>query len=465
MVLPCIKKYIVTLLFLISIINCSKNKIFQLTENANIEGRNIFINIENFKQKKENENMVKVNDREDIVIAYIVYPYIDSNEGLLEFTGVANDNIGIKKIEVKNNSNSYQSVNGTNVWNVSIPIKLGKNEITFKLISKDSHTYFKKINIHYLWKKMKYFPLFNMRMFYSNVVLDDDKIYVLGGVSMLNDRTAYYLYKNALLMKQGLPEVPDNIYNSCVGKYNNQFFLITGGNNENLSDALNKIFIYKKNDSIWENIDTPIIDHGLSFARSFAGCVQYNNKLYIYGGIDIDKNPSDDLWSFDLTNNNYDETNWNKESDIGQFLFNSPLVVSDNQLLIMGGSTDINTLTSDRNIYQYNLITKNITIKNKLIYNRSNYKAFKIGGKVYIFGGAITTNTENGLQKMMVKKTEVYDIQNNTIKELREMPEGLSTMGAVSDGEKIYVVNSLNEQYITSAYIYIYYPLLDDLNN
>ncbi len=145
-------------------------------------------------------------------------------------------------------------------------------------------------------------------------------------------------------------------------------------------------------------------------------------------------------------------------------LQNAPIIENNDILWIFGGYKNIDQYISDKNIYSYHTLTKEFSSSIKMHYDRANHKAFKIDDKVYILGGVKFNSTSDGVETLSIKKIEVFNLKSKTISEIREMPEGLSSMGAVSVGEKIYVMNALNEIDIPTPYRYIYYPLLDNSN-
>jgi N-acetylneuraminic acid mutarotase len=76
---------------------------------------------------------------------------------------------------------------------------------------------------------------------------------------------------------------------------------------------------------------------------------------------------------------------------------------------------------------------------------RLEASAVTVGGKMYVFGG-YGVDTPNWLA---TKETDAYDPATNTWTRLADMPEGLTHIGAATDGRYIYAAGGYVSNYVT----------------
>ena len=109
----------------------------------------------------------------------------------------------------------------------------------------------------------------------------ENSVYVLGGTS--SNKTSEMLESGSKTWIEG-PEIPDGIVHSCGVRFNQNEFMLIGGFNEQ-SLASRRILIYNTETNIWRNFSKE-----LEIGRSKHACIISDNNLLVIGGSDIDGN-------------------------------------------------------------------------------------------------------------------------------------------------------------------------------
>ncbi len=126
---------------------------------------------------------------------------------------------------------------------------------------------------------------------------------------------------------------------------------------------------------------------------------------------------------------------WEKRLPMPGHLYAFDAVTIDNKIYAVGGRGSKEGYY--RNFYQYDMEKDQWEIKKELIFNRDNHAVIALGGKIYVFGGNDNPN-----------KTEVYDTQNDSWKELADMPtprQHINYSAAAVNG-KIYVIGGIEKR-------------------
>ena len=302
-------------------------------------------------------------------------------------------------------------------------------------------------NLQYKYINNSYNPSARNGASYWNI--GDRFLYLFGGAennNIYND-FQYYDLKIKKWIKLDKIDLPEPRFGATFFKYkdrlNKDFLVIMGGfSNDNVT--LNDMWIYDLIKNEWSKVSLPD-DLKIGAYATFG---LYNNEIYIFGGIILEKNRpllNEKFYQYDFINNKLKIIEVNKSP---KFRFNSNHWIYKNYLYISDGLA----IDNDNNVYQLNnfwrfnfdtslwqeikLSSKNYLPKNSgLIYNHNEF--------IYILGGIDYNNQiHNYILRINLLDHSYKKIEINSDEfEVRSD----SCIWQLSD--KIYVFGGLGEEY------------------
>lgn len=458
-----IKCIYTTLLSILSIflLSCSNNTLYDTVLEGDGVNRKLSIEITSPSDKSSVSSKDQINTQTGIVKSNIT----------IRVEGTIYDAIGIKRVELQSNNNP--PISGTlrgSWWDAEVPVNLGKNTITARVISTSGAVKEDLINVYFVWKILKQYNMtdeFQKMAGSANVVYYDGYFYIMGGnqVHDLTKRT--YRYHPHTNTDEDLTPLSTKIAASAIGVHSasNTITLISGLQHDSKDPFLESYTAH----IITENLDISNITNpwnetnitteespGEYYGRAAAASGQIGNIVYIFGGIDTLGDRSDEIWAYNL-----DTGIPSKVMSTGVKLTYADAVVYDNKLWIFGGvdDSDSNNLQFSSSVYVYNPADNSfINLGPILKYKRYGLKAVLMGDKVYLMGGKL----DNGYITDIV---EQFNLTTLTSICKSPLPEPMIYLGAATDGEDIYIFSGMGESLLPFANRYIYDPKSDDNTN
>ena len=201
--------------------------------------------------------------------------------------------------------------------------------------------------------------------------------------------------------------------------YLNPYFVLFGGNfNPNLSNDIWVIDVNNKNDNYqWIKINYINDKNNIPVERLYHSSEvcnfgKYKNKLIIFGGRDSKNNPLNDLWAFEIKENNGEWTKLlpnNEKEDNNKSLtprINHTMLFYENILIILGGRS---STSSPVPIEAFDIENNQCFQFKKLTMNR--HTSFIFENDIYFFGGF---NLKNPIPMGDLYKASVDNIFNNS---------------------------------------------------
>lgn len=240
---------------------------------------------------------------------------------------------------------------------------------------------------------------------YSNFALVGNKIYVMGGQLLEEDKNfsdvyVYDIEKNIWDTAASMPESCSGASTVAIGDL---IYVIDGY----FTNSKRLIQIYNTKTNSWSTKAIPTSVQ----QQAHASCHVYNGKIYIIGG---------EYWTTKTTSLNtvniYDpsENFWSTGKEMPVKPSGSASVIKEDKIYIMGGTyyPSNGELSRLKDVYIYD-ITKNIWSKGTdLSSERGGGTAVLINDKIYIFGGVLgktwePTNTVEFLE-LNPKENKLY---------------------------------------------------------
>lgn len=119
----------------------------------------------------------------------------------------------------------------------------------------------------------------------------DNYIYFFGGKMGAPPTDAAYRFNLTKKRFETLEPIPSTLSDTCSLIIGDEIWLVGGQDTEN--SRINKIFIYNTQENSWESLEIP-------FYRSNGGAIEFDRKIFYFGGIDQSNNTSGDIITFDL---------------------------------------------------------------------------------------------------------------------------------------------------------------------
>jgi N-acetylneuraminic acid mutarotase len=182
----------------------------------------------------------------------------------------------------------------------------------------------------------------------------------------------------------------------------------------------NSVEIYDANSDSWDYKGVPPVPENLNHAAA----ATFKGKVYVVGGYLDDKIPSNKLFIYDSSNNQWHE---GKNMPTARAALTAQFV--DGILYAIGGTTD-GPLTSNE---AYDPTTDTWTEKAPMPTERQHMASSVVDGKIYVIGGRHTGKSSN------IDNNEVFDPILNSWSSLAPMPTARGGIAAATVNSEIYV--------------------------
>jgi N-acetylneuraminic acid mutarotase len=165
--------------------------------------------------------------------------------------------------------------------------------------------------------------------------------------------------------------------------------------------------------------------------RDHAAAAAYNGKLYVVGGYDNMRNPSNKLFIYDLATNKWQE---GKSMPTARGALTAEFI--NGTLYAIGGNSTLPLNSNEAYSPQNNTWLQKAPMPTA----RHHHASAVVDGKLYLFGGRQLDNSTKSFI-ITLDKNEMYDSQKNTWVTLEPMPSKRGGLAATnsSDGQ-IYVI-------------------------
>lgn len=185
---------------------------------------------------------------------------------------------------------------------------------------------------------------------------DSNKCLLIGGSCLGIDNTHIYeLDLHTLTWTVRKEERPDELesideHTACL---HNENIYIFGGNTHGFKS--NKMFVFNTSSNRWTTLQTK----NTPPERSSHSAVIKDNKMYVFGGKDIDNNKLSDFWEFDIPTNTWTQIIYEEhEGPISRSGHSTGIF--KNFIIIYGGIHELTQELSD--MYLYDLTRKSWTL-------------------------------------------------------------------------------------------------------
>lgn len=167
----------------------------------------------------------------------------------------------------------------------------------------------------------------------------------------------------------------------------------------------------------------------------------YDDKLFIYSGLSLERVFLTDLWYLDLYNH--------KWSKIQQFQYKGRRVAGNvlvnNRWYIIGGDTT-DECRGDESFFYINMLDYSVKQLDDLPFGNVCQSVCEINGKIYCYGG---------IGSRQVNELHMYDIESNTWNTLTPNKICLSSFACIAWKEKMFIFGGYDGfDYQNDTYIY-----------
>lgn len=299
-----------------------------------------------------------------------------------------------------------------------------------------------------------FYPVYGTRYFDSNMpggrygteyATVNGDIYGVGGYgySGFINTILYYGFANPGWREDA--SIPYAVAKMSLAQYNNKLYIM-GGLNESI---LNKVQIF--------DTDTKEFTYGTDMPAALYGAAftTIDNKAYIFGGID-ESGYSNKVYVYDMS-----DDKWEVKADLPFSFAYGRAVTIKNEIYILGGTDGDKCLDG---IYKYNMEDGSINLETRMNIARKDFGATVYDNDIYIFDGSITANAlENNLihgssetndiiADMAIDSVERYDPESGICEETCCSGRTCIGMMALTCFDKIYIIGGWNGEYTADAY-------------
>jgi N-acetylneuraminic acid mutarotase len=227
--------------------------------------------------------------------------------------------------------------------------------------------------------------------------------------------------------------LPDAMTLNTAITYEGKIYVIGGLNNPEVgSIATNKVRVFDTDQEIWLPDAT---DFPLPVCGATSGVI--DNKIYVIGGAPSNWSLSNSLYEYSPTGGG----SWVKKAEMLTSRFFHTSVILDDKIYVMGGRhiQDI-SFPVEKSVEMYDPNLNTWTQVADMNAPRAIYSAEVVNGKIYVMGGAQSTDSTNHTM-------EVYDPQSNTWTVLGDLPSERVFHGSAVFDNTIYVFGGHTENY------------------
>lgn len=254
------------------------------------------------------------------------------------------------------------------------------NDIYFVAGRNDASTcpYFYKFNPkENQWKKLADIPNPATNLALAAI---NGKIYAVGGDRFQNTNREYNPKTNSWKLLKPMPTARQHI--NC-GVYENEIY-IAGG----LTSWKN---ITKKHEVFNTATNTWSEKAAIPYLVQNASVVTVDSLIYVIGGAGTKEDIWADVWTVETYNINTNK--WKHINDLPQLLFGTAAVVVDNEIIVLGGQTEINGKgdCSDK-VFIYKPKSDKWIETTPLPKKNVFFACTSIGNKIYVIGGTVGGN-------------------------------------------------------------------------
>ena len=243
-----------------------------------------------------------------------------------------------------------------------------------------------------------------------------NKIYLFGGMnntkSIFNHISIYDNEQQWVKMQSPTPK-PSERYNHKAVGYNGKMYVFFGFDGTN---KLDDVWYYDVTNNVWHEL---ILNSPKPVARTDFSTLIINNMVWIFGGLDANGNVLNDLWAYNLT-----DDNWEQYPSFNTTGLSGHISGYGNPFIYFLGGNDNNGLNTQMycfNTGNYNWST--VTANGDIPQPAANQCFIPYTDDIaFIFSGNTSTGISNNLYK--------WDLLNNMFTQLAAGPTLENTAGS-----------------------------------
>jgi N-acetylneuraminic acid mutarotase len=210
----------------------------------------------------------------------------------------------------------------------------------------------------------------------------NNKFFVVGGITPDGNSSKFYEYDlatNEISIFNTIGDVHSPVYGHCSELIFNKIFIYGGIRSNN---SVSSMYVLSPYTRTLERIN-PIVQ---PIARNAAASCVFNNRMYVFGGLDNSNNNLNDFFYFDPITNEWVDVN--PSGDVPSPRYNARLIKHDRYMYLHGGSLNNSEDYSD--LYRYDVLANTWEVIN-LSYvdrrDRSGFILYDHEDVLHMFGG------------------------------------------------------------------------------